>query len=139
MKLATALEKMDAMAHSLRKIQHDTKLGEDGYCFPLKNPTQVKAIVNGPATILFINGKKCVAKCHDEEFNVTKGVLVCVAKYFGVTYSRIKSILKMRGLAKSQDAELCLLWDIAERFEFDYDVIKSIEAQIEKNSNNLDR
>ena len=136
--LATALEKMDAMAYSLRKIQHDIEWDKSDYCFPLKKPTRVKAIVNGLATILFINGKKCVAKCHDEEFNVTKGVLVCISKYLGVTHSRIKSILKTRGLANSQDAELCLLWDIADRGGFDSDVIKTIEAQIEKNSNNLD-
>lgn len=86
--------------------------------FKEKTPTLAKVIVNGPATVLFIEGKKYVAKCHDEEFDVTKGVLVCIAKYMGVTHSRIKAILKRRGLANSQDAELCLLWDIADRGGF---------------------
>lgn len=93
-----------------------------------------RVIVNGPATILFVGGRKYVAKCHDEAFDIKKGILVCVAKHLGVTHSRIKAILKRRGLANSQDAELCLLWDIADREGFDEEVIdqmvKSAEVHV---------
>ena len=72
-------------------------------------------IFNEPATILFMNGKKFISKCHDEPFSETKGLLMCLAKAYGYTHSKIKAKLKRRGMEGNQTAELCLLYDIAEK------------------------
>lgn len=100
----------------------------DGVCVYSKENTLTwaKVIVNGPATVLFIEGKKYVAKCHDEPFDITKGILVCIVKYSGFSYSHIKSWLKQHGLEGSQDAELCHLWDISEAMGFSKEDIKKM-------------
>ena len=75
-----------------------------------------RVIFNEPATIVFWgNGEKTVSKCYDEQYNKKKGLLMCIAKAHGCTHSHIKAVLKRRGLKDSQDAELCLLYDIADR------------------------
>lgn len=53
-----------------------------------------KIIFNNPATILFVNGKKYVAKAHDEEFDCEKGVLVCLMKSFGISHLDLKRMIK---------------------------------------------
>lgn len=62
-----------------------------------------KVIFNEPATILIVNNggveQKMIAKSHEEDFDQEKGLLVCIAKYFGVTYQDIKRLL---GKAKTQ-------------------------------------
>lgn len=75
-----------------------------------------RVIFNEPATIVFWdNATKTVSKCYDEEYDKKKGLLMCIAKAHGCTHSHIKAVLKCRGLKGSQDAELCLLYDIADR------------------------
>ena len=54
---------------------------------------------------------------------------MCIAKGNGICHSKIKSKLKRMGLKESQDAELCLLYEIAEHFGFK---IADIETIIEK-------
>ena len=57
-------------------------------------------IFNPPATILIINGKKYVAKAHEEEFDEEKGLLMCLAKANGYSHLDIK---KMISGAKRQE------------------------------------
>lgn len=59
--------------------------------FPRK---KYKIIFNDPATILFVNGKKYVAKAHDEEFDCEKGALVCLMKSFGISHLDLKRMIK---------------------------------------------
>lgn len=59
--------------------------------FPRK---EYKIIFNDPATILFVNGKKYVAKAHDEEFDCEKGALVCLMKSFGISHLDLKRMIK---------------------------------------------
>lgn len=66
-------------------------------------------IFNDPATILFMNGKKFVSKCHDEPFSETKGLLMCLAKAYGCTHSKIKAKLKRRGMEGNQTAIMLAL------------------------------
>ena len=82
----------------------------------LYRKTITRVIFNEPATIVFWgDGIKTVSKCYDEEYDKKKGLLMCIAKAHGCTHSHIKATLKRRGLRGSQDAELCLLYDIADR------------------------
>lgn len=59
-----------------------------------KKVNNYKFIFNDPATILFVNGKKYVAKAHDEEFDCEKGVLVCLMKSFGISHLDLKRMIK---------------------------------------------
>lgn len=89
-----------------------------------------RVIFNKPATIVFwCDGTKTVSKCYDEDYNQKKGLLMCIAKGNGICHSKIKSKLKRMGLKDSQDAELCLLYEIAEHFGFK---IADIETIVEK-------
>lgn len=88
-----------------------------------------KVIFNDPATIVFFGDVKIVSKCHDEEFDEKKGLLMCIAKAHGCSHSHLKAILKQRGLVGSQDAELCLLYDIADKHGYD---VKEINRLIKK-------
>ena len=58
------------------------------------NLGEIKLIFNDPATILFVNGKKYVAKAHDEEFDCEKGALVCLMKSFGISHLDLKRMIK---------------------------------------------
>lgn len=53
-----------------------------------------EVIFNDPATILFVDGKKYIAKAHDEEFDCEKGVLVCLMKSFGISHLDLKRMIK---------------------------------------------
>lgn len=53
-----------------------------------------KVIINEPATILIVGDKKIISKAYFEDFDKEKGLLVCIAKYFGVSYQDIKRLLK---------------------------------------------
>lgn len=59
-----------------------------------KKVNNYKFIFNDPATILFVNGKKYVAKAHDEEFDCEKGALVCLMKSFGISHLDLKRMIK---------------------------------------------
>jgi hypothetical protein len=68
------------------------------------------------------------SQCHKlEEFDSHKGVLVCLSKAAGVSYTDIKEKLKKRGCEDSDSAELFYLYDLAkEKFfltEKDIDMI----------------
>ena len=54
---------------------------------------QAQLIFNPPATILIINGKKYVAKAHEEEFDEEKGLLMCLAQANGYEYEDIKRLI----------------------------------------------
>lgn len=53
-----------------------------------------KVIFNEPATILIVGENKIISKAYSEEFDEEKGLLVCIAKYFGISYQDIKRLLK---------------------------------------------
>lgn len=53
-----------------------------------------KVIFNEPATILIVGDEKIISKAYSEDFDEEKGLLVCIAKYFGVSYQDIKRLLK---------------------------------------------
>lgn len=59
-----------------------------------KKVNNYKFIFNDPATILFVNGEKYVAKAHDEEFDCEKGALVCLMKSFGISHLDLKRMIK---------------------------------------------
>ena len=59
-----------------------------------KKVNNYKFIFNDPATILFVNGKKYIAKAHDEEFDCEIGVLVCLMKSFGISHLDLKRMIK---------------------------------------------
>lgn len=88
--------------------------------------TITKVIFNNPATIVFFGNDKVVSKCHDEQFDEKKGLLMCIAKAHGCTHSHLKAILKQRGLAGNQDAELCLLYDIAGNYFYGFERIEEL-------------
>lgn len=52
-----------------------------------------KVIFNEPATILIVGNKKIISKAYAEKFDEEKGLLVCIAKYFGLSYQDIKRLL----------------------------------------------
>ena len=59
-----------------------------------KKPPKDKVIFNPPATILYIKGKKYVSKAHDEKFDEEKGLLMCIAKAYGITHLELKRMIK---------------------------------------------
>lgn len=65
---------------------------------PLKRE-KVELIYRNPATILIVGKRKYVSKAHDEEFDKEKGLLMCLAKYFGITHLQLKRLIK---IAKDQ-------------------------------------
>ncbi|WP_438848103.1 hypothetical protein [Anaerocaecibacter muris] len=54
----------------------------------------MRVIFNNPTTILIVNGKKYIAKAHNEEFDEEKGLLMCLAKASGYTHANLKALLK---------------------------------------------
>lgn len=52
-----------------------------------------KFIFNDPTTIMIIDGEKIVCTATDEPYDKEKGVLMCIAKYIGLTYSDIISMV----------------------------------------------
>jgi hypothetical protein len=52
-------------------------------------------LVSNQATILFDeDGKKHVSKCSNEEFDLEKGIMMCICKKHGYTYEDIRRLLK---------------------------------------------
>lgn len=92
-----------------------------------KETCQFKVMWKGTATILFRNGKRVsVSKVHGEDFDKTKGLLMCIWK-MKFTHSNMKSTLKRRKLEGSQDAELAILYERAYMIShLDDDAIKRI-------------
>ena len=74
-------------AHSLYNV---FKTGE-GKKLGIKDITKV--IIRKPVVVAFINGKKYVAKCTEEEFDEEKGLMVCLMKYLGINYHRLQEVL----------------------------------------------
>ena len=60
---------------------------------PSDNSDNVRVIFNDPATIVWIKGKKYVAKAHNEPFDEEKGLLMCLAKASGYKHSQLKKML----------------------------------------------
>lgn len=58
---------------------------------PLEN---AKVIFNPPCTILIANGKKYIARTHNEDFDEEKGLLMCIAKANGITHLQLKRMIK---------------------------------------------
>lgn len=57
--------------------------------------TQIQVIFNPPATMLYKNDKKYVAKCDSADtFDEEKGLMLCLLKSCGYTYSNIERLLK---------------------------------------------
>ena len=53
-----------------------------------------KVIVSNPAVILYMDGKKYVAKCHPEDtFNPLIGLMMCFTKACGMNYHRLSRLL----------------------------------------------
>jgi hypothetical protein len=53
-----------------------------------------KVIVSDPAVILYVDGKKYVAKCHPEDtFNPLIGLMMCFTKACGMNYHRLSKLL----------------------------------------------
>lgn len=53
------------------------------------------ALVSNQTTILFDeNGEKYVSKCSNEEFDLEKGIMMCLCKKHGYTYEDIRRLLK---------------------------------------------
>ncbi|MFQ8657463.1 MAG: hypothetical protein ACLR88_06830 [[Clostridium] innocuum] len=52
-------------------------------------------LVSDQTTILFDeDGKKHVSKCSNEEFDIEKGIMMCLCKKHGYTYQDIRRLLK---------------------------------------------
>lgn len=63
--------------------------------FNAKKNKDVKVIFNGKATIVYIEGKKYVQKCtNDDYFDAEKGVLLAIAKDNGYSYKDIQKYVK---------------------------------------------
>ncbi|MBP3708317.1 MAG: hypothetical protein J6J36_06895 [Clostridia bacterium] len=60
-----------------------------------KQNNDIQVIISDPAVVLYIHGKKFVAKCHPEDkFNEQVGLMMCFAKAFGVNFHKIQELLK---------------------------------------------
>lgn len=60
----------------------------------LINNLALKIIINGPATIVISGGKKTVVKCHEEKFDIEKGIAMALLKHAGVTRSQFLKLVK---------------------------------------------
>lgn len=56
--------------------------------------TDMKVIINKPATIIIEGNKKTVVKCSNEEFDVEKGVAMALIKHLGITRSQFLKLIK---------------------------------------------
>ena len=54
---------------------------------------EYKVVFNNPYTILYIDGKKVVSKVVDEPFDKEKGLLMCIAKAYGITNSLLQKLV----------------------------------------------
>ena len=61
---------------------------------PRLSTKNIRVIFSNPATILFVDGKKYVAKAYNEEFDEEKGLLMCLAKAAGISHLDLKRLLK---------------------------------------------
>lgn len=61
---------------------------------PRLSTKNMRVIFSNPATILFVDDKKYVAKAHNEEFDEEKGLLMCLAKAVGISHLDLKRLLK---------------------------------------------
>lgn len=95
------------------------------FCYQ-KVEDSLRVMFNKPATVLFIGNEKIVSKCHNEDYNETKGFLMCFAKACKCTHSHIKSLLKHRGMEDNPNAELMFLYDFANRHGLSDAQIKAI-------------
>ena len=53
-----------------------------------------KVVFNDPATILFVDGEKYVCKAYKEKFDEEKALAITLCKYFGVSYSQLKKMIR---------------------------------------------
>lgn len=55
--------------------------------------TDMKVIVNKPATIIIEGNKKTVVKCSNEQFDVEKGIAMALIKHLGVNRSQFLKLI----------------------------------------------
>ena len=83
---------------------------EDKAKKPAKEPTStfggIKVLFNDPATIMWVNGKKYVAKAHNEPFDEEKGLLMCLCKAHGISHRDIQRMLKSAVRQKKKTTEI---------------------------------
>lgn len=61
----------------------------------VKSSKTNKVLVSNQATIFFDKyGEKYVSKCSNEEFDLEKGIMMCLCKKHGYTYEDIRRLLK---------------------------------------------
>ena len=76
---------------------------------PAKEPAStfggIKVLFNDPATIMWVNGKKFVAKAHNEPFDEEKGLLMCLCKAHGISHRDIQRMLKSAVRQKKKTTE----------------------------------
>lgn len=56
--------------------------------------TDIKVIINKPATIIIEGNKKTVVKCSNEQFDVEKGIAMALIKHLGITRSQFLKLVK---------------------------------------------
>lgn len=61
---------------------------------PKKKSCPYKVIINEPAVILIIDGKKYISKADREPFDEEKGLLMCLAKANGFPFDKVHKMLK---------------------------------------------
>lgn len=66
----------------------------------------IKVLFNDPATIMWVNGKKFVAKAHNEPFDEEKGLLMCLCKAHGISHRDIQRMLKSAVRQKKKTTEI---------------------------------
>lgn len=65
--------------------------------------TVERIIVNGPALVVFWkDGDKTVVKCHDEDFDIEKGIAMALAKRVWGSRNKMNKLIKM---AEYQDED----------------------------------
>lgn len=83
---------------------------EDKAKKPAKEPAStfggIKVLFNDPATIMWVNGKKYVAKAHNEPFDEEKGLLMCLCKAHGISHRDIQRMLKSAVRQKKKTTEI---------------------------------
>ena len=83
---------------------------EDKAKKPAKEPAStfggIKVLFNDPATIMWVNGKKFVAKAHNEPFDEEKGLLMCLCKAHGISHRDIQRMLKSAVRQKKKTTEI---------------------------------
>lgn len=83
------------------------------------NANDAKIIFNPPATIVFRDDKKAIAKCHpDDDFNEETGLMVALLKSFGIKYSDLQEMLKNAKRPQSEKASKIKEVDIEEGKSF---------------------